>query len=91
MKLEEILTINQSFKGQLSKIEAEILVKRDELQATIADLKAKLANIELTPEQAQSFFDVQIALDGLDSIVPDPEPVTEEPDPEEPDPVEPAA
>ena len=82
MRLQELLEINVSFAGQLSKIEAEILVKRDELHATIAALTAQLASVELTPEQAQSVADVQAAIDRLDAIVPDP--IVEEPAPVDP-------
>jgi len=86
MKLSELLEINASIAGQLSKIEAEILAKSDELHATIAALIAQLADVELSAEQAQSVADVQAAVSRLDAIVPDPEPA-----PEEPAPVEPAA
>jgi DNA-binding protein H-NS len=72
MLLSELLTINQSIKGQLSKAEAEIIAKTAALQASIEALTAQLANAELTPEQAQSVTDVQAAAQALDDLNPDP-------------------
>jgi hypothetical protein len=72
MLLSELLTINQSVKGQLNKVETEIIAKTSELQAAIDALTAQLADVALTPEQAQSVTDVQAAAQALDDLNPDP-------------------
>ena len=82
MKLSELLTINVSLKDQLTKIDLEVLGALAALQATIDNLKAQLADVELTPEQIQSIVDVQAAIQALDDITPDA--VVEEPAPVEP-------
>jgi hypothetical protein len=71
MKLEELLTINNSIKDQLTKIDQEIIAKLADLQAAIDQLNQQLADVELTAEQAQSVQDVQDAVQALDDIIPD--------------------
>jgi hypothetical protein len=72
MKLSELLTINQSIAGQLSKIETEILAAADRLRAQVADLTAQLADAPLSEAQTNSVNDVVAAVERLDAIVPDP-------------------
>ena len=71
MKLEELLTVNNSLAEQLSKIDLEIVAKLGALQAAIDELTAQLASVELTEEQAASVVAVQEAVNSLDAIVPD--------------------
>ena len=71
MKLSELLTVNNSIKDQLTKIDQEIITKMAELQAAIDELNGNLADMELTEEQAQSITAVQEAVAALDAIVPD--------------------
>ena len=68
MKLSELLTINESIKGQLNKAENEILAKTAVLQASIDTLTAQLADAPLTAEQEQSVKDVQAAAQALDDL-----------------------
>lgn len=75
MKLVELLSINESVKNQLNKVETEIVARLEELQTTIDKLAANMADVVLTDEQAQSVLDVQAAVQKLDDIVPDPAPV----------------
>ena len=79
MKLSELLTVNESVKGQLNKAEAEITAKLADLQAAVDNLTAQLADVTLTDAQAQSVADVQAAAQALDDVVPD---VVLEPAPE---------
>jgi hypothetical protein len=71
MKITELLTINTSIVGQLSKVEAEVIARTTALQAAIDDLTAQMANAELTPEQEASVVAVQAAAQKLDDINPD--------------------
>jgi len=71
MKITELLTINQSIKGQLNKAEKEIVAKIAELQTAVDALTAQLADATLTPEQEQSVTDVQAAAQALDDLNPD--------------------
>jgi len=75
MKLSDLLAINTSLVGQLSKIDTELVIKIDVLQAAIEDLTAQLADAPLSDEQAASVQAVQTAVDELDAIVPDAPPV----------------
>lgn len=75
MKLSDLLAINTSLVGQLSKIETELVIKIDVLQAAIEDLTAQLADAPLSDEQAASVQAVLDAVDELDAIVPDAPPV----------------
>jgi hypothetical protein len=68
MKLDELLTINTSMAGQLSKVETEVVAHNNELQKTIDDLTKQMANAELTPEQEASVKAVQAAAQKLDDI-----------------------
>jgi hypothetical protein len=71
MLLKDLLTINNSIKDQLTKIDQEIIAKLADLQAAIDQLNQQLADVELTAEQAQSVQDVQDAVQALDDIIPD--------------------
>jgi phosphomevalonate kinase len=71
MKLEELLTINNSIKDQLTKIDQEIITKLAELQTAIDKLTEQLAAVELTDEQAASVVAVQDAVNAIDAIIPD--------------------
>jgi hypothetical protein len=84
MKINELLTVNQSIKGQLNKAEAEIVGKLTHLQAAIDNLTQAAQNLDLPDEVVASIGEVQAASQALDDIVPDeaPAPV---------DPTEPAA
>jgi hypothetical protein len=75
MKISELLTVNQSIKGQLNKAEAEIVGKVTELNAKIDELVAAAGNADLPEEVNQSIADVQTAAQALDDIVADPVPV----------------
>jgi hypothetical protein len=72
MRLSELLSINVSIAGQLSKIETEILAAADRLRAQVADLTAQLADAPLSEAQTNSVNDVVAAVERLDAIVPDP-------------------
>jgi len=65
MKLEELLTINNSIKDQLTKIDQEIITKLAELQTAIDKLTEQL------DEQAASVVAVQDAVNAIDAIIPD--------------------
>jgi hypothetical protein len=71
MKLEELLTINNSIKDQLTKIDQEIIAKLADLQAAIDALTQQLSEVELSEEQAASVTAVQDAVNALDAIIPD--------------------
>ena len=71
MKLNELLTANVSILNQLTKAEAEIIAKVAALEAAVEALNMQLANVELTPEQADSVVDLQEAAQALDDINPD--------------------
>ena len=71
MKLFEMLAINESISGQLSKVENEITDRFAALQKSIDDLTAQLASAELTPEQAASVLAVQAEAQKLDDLTPD--------------------
>jgi hypothetical protein len=75
MKISELLTANQSIKGQLNKAEAEIVGKVAELNAKIDELIAAAGNADLPEEVNQSIAEVQTAAQALDDIVADPVPV----------------
>jgi hypothetical protein len=72
MKLNELLTVNQSIKGQLNKAEAEIVGKVTELQTKIDELVANAANADLPDDVVQSITDVQTAAQSLDDLNADP-------------------
>lgn len=72
MKLSELLSINQSITGQLSKIEVEVNAKIDELTGAVNTLTGQLADVPLTQEQMDSVTAVQAAVNALDALVPDP-------------------
>ena len=71
MKLSDLLTVNTSIAGQLSKIETEVVAKLAELQASIDALTTSLADAPLTDEQAASVQAVQDKVNELDAIIPD--------------------
>jgi hypothetical protein len=75
MKIEELVTINQSIKGQLNKAEAEIIARIANLNAKIDELIAAAANADLPQEVADSLLEVQSAAQALDDITPDETPV----------------
>jgi SMC interacting uncharacterized protein involved in chromosome segregation len=71
MLLSELLTKNQSIAGQLNKVEVEIVKRISELQEAVDKLTQQLGNLELTEEQTASVEALQVAVDALDSVVPD--------------------
>jgi hypothetical protein len=71
MKLSELLLINQSISGQLSKAETEILAAADRLHLQVANLTAQLADAPLSEAQANSVNDLVAAAQRFDDIVPD--------------------
>jgi hypothetical protein len=75
MKINELLTVNQSIKGQLNKAEAEIVGKVTDLQTKIDALVAAAEQADLPAEVVASIEEVQAAAQGLDDIVADPVPV----------------
>jgi hypothetical protein len=75
MKISELLTVNQSIKGQLNKAEAEIVGKVADLNNKIDVLLNMANNADLPEEVNQSIADVQTAAQALDDIVADPVPV----------------
>jgi hypothetical protein len=75
MKVSELLTVNQSIKGQLNKAEAEIVGKIVDLQAKVDALVAAAADASLPEEVNQSIADLQTSAQSLDDVVPDPAPV----------------
>jgi hypothetical protein len=75
MKINELLTVNQSIKGQLNKAEAEIVGKVADLNAKIDALVAASADADLPAEVVTSIEEVQTAAQALDDIVADPVPV----------------
>jgi hypothetical protein len=75
MKIEELVTINQSIKGQLNKAEAEILANIADLRAKIDELVAAAANADLPQEVVDSLTEVQAAAQALDDVNPDETPV----------------
>jgi len=79
MRLSDLLTLNNSLYGQVTKIDAEVTAKLAELQAAIDNLTATLADAPLTGEQASSVDAVVAAVQKLDGIIPDaiPEPPVE--------------
>jgi hypothetical protein len=76
MKLSDLLTLNNSLYGQVTKIDAEVTAKLAELQAAIDNLTAILVDAPLTDEQTASVDAVVAAVQKLDDIIPDtiPEP-----------------
>ena len=76
MKLTELVTINQSIKGQLNKAEQEIIAKVADLQEKIDELVANAADADLPQEVVDSITEVQTAAQALDDLNPD---VVEEP------------
>jgi hypothetical protein len=68
MKIAELLTINTSIAGQLSKVETEVVARFTALQKAIDDLTAQMANAELTPEQEASVIAVQTEAQKLDDL-----------------------
>jgi hypothetical protein len=75
MKIDELVTINQSIKGQLNKAEAEILDNIADLRAKIDELVAAAANADLPQEVVDSLTEVQAAAQALDDVTPDETPV----------------
>jgi hypothetical protein len=75
MKINELLTVNQSIKGQLNKAEAEIVGKIAELNAKIDALVAAADGADLPDDVVASIQDVQTAAQSLDDINADPVPV----------------
>ena len=75
MLLSDLLTINTSVSGQLSKVEAEVTARFAELQAAIDNLTALLADAPLTDAQAASVNDVAAAAQRLDDLNPDAPPI----------------
>jgi hypothetical protein len=75
MKINELLTVNQSIKGQLNKAEAEIVGKVAELNDKIDTLTNVAMNADLPDDVVASISDVQEAAQALDDIVADPVPV----------------
>jgi hypothetical protein len=71
MKLQDLLTINNSIKDQLTKIDQEIIAKLADLQAAIDALTQQLSEVELSEEQAASVTAVQDAVNAIDAIIPD--------------------
>ena len=71
MLLSEILEINQSIAGQLSKVEAEIVAKFADLQAAIDNLTTQLADAPLSEAQADSVNELLAAAQRLDDLTPD--------------------
>jgi hypothetical protein len=85
MKINELLTVNQSIKGQLNKAEAEIVGKLTHLQAAIDNLTQAAQNLDLPDEVVASIGEVQAASQALDDIVPDEVPAPVDPtEPTEP-------
>ena len=76
MKLTELVTINQSIKGQLNKAEQEIIAKVTTLQEKIDELVANAADADLPQEVVDSLTEVQTASQALDDLNAD---VIEEP------------
>ena len=76
MKLTELVTINQSIKGQLNKAEQEIIAKVADLQEKIDELVANAADADLPQEVVDSLTEVQTASQALDDLNAD---VIEEP------------
>jgi propanediol dehydratase small subunit len=74
MRLSDLLTLNNSLYGQVTKIDAEVTAKLAELQAAIDNLTATLADAPLTDEQASSVDAVVAAVQKLDDIILDPAP-----------------
>ena len=74
MRLSDLLTLNNSLYGQVTKIDAEVTAKLAELQAAIDNLTAILADAPLTGEQAASVDAVVAAVQKLDDIILDPAP-----------------
>ncbi len=73
MKLAEAIALFETTGAEVKKVQAEIVGKLTELQASVDTLTAQLADVTLTDEQAAS---VQAVVDGvaaLDAIVPDAE------------------
>jgi hypothetical protein len=75
MKINELLTINQSIKGQLNKAEAEIVGKVADLNSKIDELLDLASNADLPADVVTSIEEVQVAAQALDDIVADPVPV----------------
>jgi hypothetical protein len=71
MLLSDLLAVNTSLAGQLSKVETEIVAKLAELQQAITDLQTQLADAPLTEAQAASVQAVVDGVNALDNIVPD--------------------
>jgi precorrin-2 methylase len=76
MKLEELVKINQSIKGQLNKAEQEILAKVATLQEKIDELIEAASTADLPQDVVDSLAEVQVAAQSLDDLNPD---VVEEP------------
>ena len=74
MKLSDLLTLNNSLYGQVTKIDAEVTAKLAELQAAIDNLTAILVDAPLTDEQTASVDAVVAAVQKLDDIILDPAP-----------------
>jgi len=68
MKLTELVTINQSIKGQLNKAEQEIIAKVTTLQEKIDELVANAADADLPQEVVDSLTEVQTASQALDDL-----------------------
>jgi hypothetical protein len=79
MKINELLTVNQSIKGQLNKAEAEIVAKITELQDAVAALTEASANVDLPQDVVDSIAEVQTAAQALDDINADPTPAPVDP------------
>jgi hypothetical protein len=75
MKINELLAVNQSIKGQLNKAEAEIVAKLANLQAKIDELVDLASNADLPDDVVASITDLQTAAQALDDVNPDEEPV----------------
>ena len=67
-KLSDLAANLAALTEQENKAKAEILAKLEELAEA-------LLNVELTPEAEQALADLRAAVQGVDDIVPDQQPV----------------
>lgn len=73
--MSELVAALTATSAQAAKAQAEIVDKITTLQSTIDALNASLSNATLTAEQSAAVDAVVVAVQALDDIVPDGDPV----------------